>query len=68
MRNLIYRLDWFLRTTERKQTTQKRSILNAKNITSETAEDIVGNQEERIMDILRSKLLVGKLEGDLYVR
>lgn len=68
MRNLIYRLDWFLRTTERKQTTQKRSILNAKNITSETAEDIVGNQEERIMDILRSKLLVGKLKGDLYVR
>lgn len=68
MRNLIHRLDWLLRTTERKQTTQKRSILNAKNITSKTAKDIVGDQEERVMNILRSKLLVGKLEGDLCVR
>ena len=57
-----------LRTLQREENAGQRGVFDADGVVAETAEDVVGNEEERVFECVWGELLVGQFESDLVGR
>ena len=57
-----------LGTLQREKNAGQRGVFDPDGVVAETAEDVVGDEEEGVLESVWSEFLVGELEGDLFGR